>query len=108
MQLFRYHPCHRAYGRNENIAGFGTYRVFVAVRIHIFGLAPGFDGQARHIHRGERQVSASYGRFYSVDIFKHSCAAAHGGHFVKVAFGVVGLPEVVLVVFGVQKQEIRE
>lgn len=82
-------------------------RVFVAVRIHI-SAAPGFDGQARHIHRGERQVPASYGRFYSVDIFKHSCAAAHGGHFVKVAFGVVGLPEVVLVVFGVQKQEIRE
>ena len=71
-------------------------------------LLHGLDAQLHDVDRGEGQVAAADGGLGTELVAVHAGAAAHRGHFVLEAAGIIRFPGVVLVVGGVQVQEVRE
>ena len=66
------------------------------------------DGQTHNVDGRERQVAATDGGLFAKSVLKHAGAASHRGHLMLVAFGIVGAPLLVVVVGGVQIDEIGE
>ena len=108
VELFGDHGRHRTYLFEKDVAGLAPDGVFVAVGVHVFGLAPGFDGQTGHVHRRERQVAPSPRAFLAVQVFEYAGAASHRRHLVAEAVGIVGPPAVVFVELRIEKYEVRE
>ena len=109
VELFGYQGSRFMYRFDENFFSLSLDGIFiVSVLRHVFCFDTGFDGQARHVQRGERKVSASQRRFLAGYILKHTRAASHGGQFVTVTLRVVGVPFFVLVERGIQEHKVRE
>ncbi len=83
-------------------------RVLVAVGDQLRGLAHRLDGQAREVHRGEREVAAAPRRLLAVEVLEHARAAAHRRHLVAEAVGVVGAPLLVEVERRIEEHEVGE
>ena len=66
------------------------------------------DGQTHNVDGRERQVAATDGGLFAKSVLKHAGAASHRGHLMLVALGIVGAPLLVVVVGGVQIDEIGE
>ena len=66
------------------------------------------DGQSHDVDGAERKVAAADAGLGPEPVLEDACAASHGGTFPLVALGVVGLPVVVLVVGGIQIDEVGE
>ncbi len=71
-------------------------------------LVHGFDGELHDIDGGEAEVTAADGGLGAELVVVNTGTAAHGCNLVDVALRVVGLPGVVLVVGGIQVQEVGE
>ena len=76
--------------------------VFVGLLVHCL------DGELYDIDGREAEVAAADGCLRPEAVAVNAGAAAHGGDFVLVALGIVGLPGVVLVEGGVEVEDVRE
>ena len=80
----------------------GGYALLFVLDIHTL------DGQFHDVDGGEADVAASYAGFGSEPVLEDACATAHGGYFVEVALRVVGTPVGILIVGGVEVEEVGE
>ena len=67
-----------------------------------------FDGEFHNVDRGERQITTSDRGLRSETVLKHTGTTAHRRHLMDIALGIVGTPVTILVVRGVEVQEVGE
>ena len=70
--------------------------------------AHALDGELHDVDGGEADVAATYGSLVAEAVLEDTGAAAHRGHLIHIALGIVDVPLLVEVVGGVQVDEVGE
>ena len=71
-------------------------------------LTHALDGELYDVDGRKRQVTTADAGPRSETVFEHAGTTTHRGHLVLVAFGIVGLPVAVLIIGGIEVQEVGE
>ena len=66
------------------------------------------NGYAHNVDRRKREIAATDRSFFAIAVFKHTRAATHRSHLIFIAFGVGGIPFLMLIERSVKIDKIGE